>query len=895
MSIPARDGTSAGSAARGGIIPRRKLLDRLDEAARVTQISAPPGSGKTSLLRSWIERAGVADSVAWVSARSAERDPQWFWISLAGKLRGTAPGSALIQPLTAAPEMDSWDIVERLLTDLAALDQQLWLIIDDLNQLRSGEALRQLELFLLRAPQNLRFVLATRRDMRLGLHRLRLEGELTEIRAADLRFTLEEARELFATSGVELPEPALKLLHQRTEGWAAGLRLAALSLAGHPAPERFAEEFSGTERMVADYLLAEVLERQPAPVRQLLLRTSILDRVCGELADLLTGDAGGERILQDLEEAGAFVVSLDTRRSWFRYHRLFADLLQLELRRTATPDEVTGLHRAAAGWFACNGDVVEAIRHAQGARDWAMAARLLADHSIGLYLDGQAGNRHDLLAAFPADVVTANAELAALLASDELLRGSPDGARRYLALAASQSESVAADRRGRLQTVLAILRLSLAQGRGDLPAVAKEAQPLLAAAENPDVAQRELGADLRAVALVNLGIAELWALRADDAERHLEQGSMLAQEIGRPWLETNAVAHWAWAASFRSFALAVQRCTQAIELAGQHGWAGEPAVVVAYTALGAIRVWQVRLAEAETLLDQASLALRPRAEPAAGLVLHQARGMLALARGRDEDALAAFRTGDQLASLLVTSHPRPTPMRAHMVQTLVRLGETGRAEAALAELDEEQRERGEMRVATAALLFAQHEPRAATDALTRVLDGSAPVTNLGWLTQAFLLEAIARNAIGDPVAASSALERALDLAEPDGVLFAFLLNPAPELLRRHAQGRTAHAALIAQILSLLAGNTPALPHSDRRTTAGELGLREPLTGSQLRLLRYLPTNLSVPEIAAEVSLSVNTVRTHVRHLYEKLGAHSRTDAVERARALGLLAPSARRG
>ena len=176
-------------------------------------------------------------------------------------------------------------------------------------------------------------MLATRHDLRLGLHRLRLEGELTEIRAADLRFTVAEARALFEAAGVQLSDPALAPLYERTEGWAAGLRLAALSLAGHPDPERFAAEFSGSERTVAEYLLAEVLDRQPEQVRRLLLRTSVLERVNGELADLLTGGAGGERVLQELEQANAFVVALDARRSWFRYHQLFADLLQLELRR----------------------------------------------------------------------------------------------------------------------------------------------------------------------------------------------------------------------------------------------------------------------------------------------------------------------------------------------------------------------------------------------------------------------------------------------------------------------------------------------------------------------------------------------------------------------------------
>jgi LuxR family maltose regulon positive regulatory protein len=360
-------------------VSRCALFARLAAAERVVQISAPAGSGKTVLMRSWIAEAGLSRHAAWVAVDSEERDPQEFWISVADALRGPAAGSALVRPLTAAPGLDGWAVVERLLKDLAPLEDRLWLVIDDADLLDSHEVLSQLELLLLRAPQELRFVLATRHDLRLGLHRLRLEGELTDIRTEDLRFSLAEARALFGATGVELPEEALARLHGRTEGWAAGLRLAALSLAGHPDPEQFAAEFSGTDRAVAEFLLAEVLDRQSEEVRRLLLRTSVLERVSGPLADVLTGSSGGERILQDLEQAGAFVVSLDAGRSWFRYHQLFADLLQLELRRTE-PNERAALHRAAAGWLAEHGHPVEAVRQAQAAEDWGMAVRLLSDY-----------------------------------------------------------------------------------------------------------------------------------------------------------------------------------------------------------------------------------------------------------------------------------------------------------------------------------------------------------------------------------------------------------------------------------------------------------------------------------------------------------------------------------
>jgi LuxR family transcriptional regulator, maltose regulon positive regulatory protein len=334
------------SRARAAVVSRPALWDRLAEAARVTVVSAPPGSGKTVLLRSWISGAALADRVAWVPVGRNGHDPQRFWLSVLEALRSTSSGSALVGELSAAPDLDGWAILERLLEDLAPLRERLWLVIDDLHELSSAEARRQLELLMMRAVPELRFVLVTRHDVHLGLHRLRLEGELTEIRADDLRFSATEARELLTAAGVRLPGPALSLLVDRTEGWVAGLRLAALSLAGHPDPDRFAAEFSGTERTVAEYLLAEVLQRQTEHVRLLLLRTSVLERVSGELADLLTGGSGGEGVLQDLEEANAFTVALDTGRSWFRYHKLFAGLLQLELRRTE-PDEVTALHGAA--------------------------------------------------------------------------------------------------------------------------------------------------------------------------------------------------------------------------------------------------------------------------------------------------------------------------------------------------------------------------------------------------------------------------------------------------------------------------------------------------------------------------------------------------------------------
>jgi LuxR family transcriptional regulator, maltose regulon positive regulatory protein len=866
-----------------GTVLRPLLLGRLGSLARVTVVSAPAGSGKTVLLRSWISEAGLAGRVAWVAAGRDERDPQRFWLSVLGALRATGPGAGVVRAVSAAPDLDGWALAEGLLTDLAPLDERIWLVIDDVHELGSAEALRQLELLIMRAPPQLRFVLATRHDVRLGLHRLRLEGELTEIRAPDLKFTLAEAGELFTAAGVELPAPAVTLLLERTEGWAAGLRLAALSLAGHPDPARFAEEFSGSERTVAEYLLAEVLERQAEHVRRLLLRTSMLERVNGELADLLTGGEGGERVLQDLEAANAFVVSLDAARTWFRYHQLFAGLLKLELRR-ASPGEVTELYKSAAGWLAGHGLPVEAIRHAQAARDWGLAARLLISHWPSLHLDGRAATVHELLARFPAGASAEVAELAALFAADELARGSLEAAERYLGLAERKAAPVPADWRG--QVLLGLVRLQLARQRGNPRAVLEEAQRLRSTAEAPETAQSGLGEDLRALALTSLwlGITEIWTTGFEEAERHLEEGVALARRIGRPYLEFSGLACLAEVALYRSFVRAAERGRQAVELARGHGWTGEPAVGTAYMAVGAALTWQGRLEEAEPWIQRAERTVRAETEPATRQTVHYVRGMLELARGRDADAVAAFDAVERLADRL--DKPNLLVLRARTIQlyVMVRLGDTERAQRALADLGD--RDRGETHIAVALLRLAQHDPHAALDALAPVLDGSASALPWAWLAYAFLLEAIARDALGDEDAAGRALERSLDLAEPDGMVWWFLLHPVSGLLERHAGHRTAHAALIAEIRSLLAGTRTAPPPARPMPP-------EPLSESEFRVLRYLPTNLTAPEIARELSISPNTAKTHIRHVYAKLGAHYRAEAVEHARALGLLAPAGR--
>ena len=872
------------------IVSRGALFDQLARAGRITEISAPAGSGKTTVLRSWVASSAQAERAAYVSVHGEARDPQRFWPTVVDALRGTVAGSALVKPLSAAPDLDGWAVVEQLLSDLGSLEDRLWLIVDDLHELAGTQALQQLQLLMMRAPAELRFVLATRHDMRLGLHRLRLDGELTEIRASSLRFTLEEAQALFEAAGVvSLSEQAVGLLHRRTEGWVAGLRLAALSLAGHPDPERFAAEFSGSERTVADYLLAEVLERQPEPVRTLLLRTSVLDRVNGPLADLLTESPGGERILSDLEQAGAFVVAVDPGRSWFRYHRLFADLLRHELRRTESA-QLPVLHGAAARWYAANGYPVEAVRHAQAAQRWDLAVHLLSDHWVELYLDGRIGAAHEVLAGFPASVAAANAELAVLMAVRDLDHGSLQKAERRFALAADGSATVPADRRGHFEVMCIVLRLRIARRRGDLPAVAEAAETLLASVETADAVRLGVGDGLRAMALLSLGSAEASALCIGGANRHLEQGIALARRIGRPYLELAGLVHEAQLAVAGSYTAGAELSLQAIELARRHGWNDKPVTAVAHTVHAAALVAQGRVTEAEFWIDHSQRTLQPQENPVAGFKLYYVRARIELARGEYTAALATLEEVELLSHALGTPHVLRPMARAHMLHALVRSGEVERADRALADMDAGERAGTPARTAEATLRLAQADAQAARDVLRSgagdVLAGTRPL----WRVAAFLLDALACDALGLQDDAGDALQRALDAAAPDSVLLPFLLHPAPAALKRHADARTAHPRLLGEVLSRLEAVEDLAP-----TGAGHgapAHLREPLSRSEIRVLRYLPTNLSAPEIAAELSLSVNTVRTHMRHVYEKLGAHSRFEAVELARAHGLVAPAA---
>ena len=875
--------TSTDVSAARGLLDRDELVQLLDRAVtkRVTVISAPPGSGKTSLLRAWAERSTNVRRVAFVSVDRDQQDAQWFWSAVLDGIRSPARS---IDPqgrpaATTAPDGDR--LVETVLAELVEQVEPVVLIIDDLHELKSAEALAELEHLVAALPSSARLVLSSRRDPPIRLHKLRLADEVVEIRAADLRFSQSETRELLAASGISLSDAGAVALYQRTEGWAAGLRLAVISLSGHADPDRFVADFSGTDRAIGEYLMAEMLERQPSEVQGMLLRTSLVERINGELADLLAGRSGSEQMLLELEDANAFVVSLDARRTWFRYHQLLADFLRLELRRTLA-DEVPDLHRRAARWFADRGEVVEAVRHTLTAGDWPDAARLVADHSFRWVLDGEAGKIDAVLEAFPEEASADHPDLALAHAASQLNHGRLEEATAQLALAESHVENASPPRRRRLAVAIAALRLAIARHTGQFSEVIEQVNLLDASISDESTEPLATGSELRGVALLNLGIVETWSGRLSDAERHLFEGAALARAIGRPYLEVACRAHLGFGSRLVSVATARERGRQAVALAERHGFDDRPIIVPALGAVSGMAIWMGEFDEGERWLRRAWDVADPEVDPAAAMLLHVATGMLHSGRGQHRAALEAFAAGARAQSLLTGVHALAPRVTGWLAATQARLGMTEEARGTIAGFAGDAERQGPIYNARAVICMVDGDPASALDALREARDLTPSVGPSFTLVETHLLAGIAHLRLGDRNAAAAAAESALAAAEPDRLIFPFAMAEAGELLDALPRHETAHGALLADIVDLLRGE-PA-------PNAGPEGLSRPeeLSPSELRVLRYLPTNLTRPEIAGELYVSINTVNTHVRNIYSKLGARDRSSAVERARELRLL-------
>jgi LuxR family maltose regulon positive regulatory protein len=816
-----------------------------------------------------------------VSVPRDQQDAQQFWLAVLDAIR-QSDGVADSRRQAAAPAFDGDAMVDTVVSELAKAGVFLVLVIDDLHELRSADALSQLQHLLSVLPESARVVLSSRRDPPIRLHQLRLADEVAEIRASDLRFTETEARELLAVSGISLSDGATAALYERTEGWAAGLRLAVISLSGHADPERFVAEFSGTDRAIGEYLMAEMLGRQPSEVQSMLLRTSLVDRLNGELADLLADRLGSEQMLLELEGANAFVVSLNAERTWFRYHQLLADFLRLELRRRSA-DEVPDLHRRAARWFTDHGDAVEGIRHTLAAGDWADAARLLADHLFSLMLDGQEGAIAILLRSFPAGVSADHPELALAHSAVQLAQGRLEEAAAQLALGESHVHSAAPARRRRLAVAIASLRLALARRSGQFTEAMEQVNLLEASIADESSEAIAMGSELRAVALMNLGIVETWSGRFDDAERHLSEGAALAEAIGRPYLEVACRAYQAFPSMSVSLGNARERGTHALALAERFGLSDRPMLAPALGALACITVWMGEFDEGESWLRRGWEVVQADIDPAAAVLLHMVTGMLHAGRGEHQSALEALTAAVQAQSLLTGVHILAPVIAGWLAATQARLGMPDEARATLDEFAVEHPRIVGIDLARAAISLIEEDPAPSLAVLQDVQRFMPPPGFPAYaLVEAHVLAGLAHLALGDRNAAATAAEAALAAAEADRLIFPFAMNNAAELLDTLPRHQTAHGALLADVADLLRGR-PVLPTDPER-----LPQPEDLSTSELRVLRYLPTNMTRPEIARALYVSINTVNTHMRNIYSKLGAHDRSSAVQRAGELRLL-------
>jgi LuxR family maltose regulon positive regulatory protein len=869
------------------LVSRPRLFARLDADAQelLTLVSAPAGAGKTTLLATWSSSGRPPGPVAWLSLDAGDNEPARFWgYMLAALCRsGAVPANNTLRSLTPRPGPDK-TFLPQLASALAELPAPVVLILDDVQDITDATVLGGLEFLLRHAPPQLRLVLATRVDPPLPLQRLLVSGRLAEVRSADLAFAVDEVAELLAEYEYQQPlsEDDLVTLQARTEGWAAGLRLAALSLQGQPDPHRFVTELGGDDSSIADYLVGEVLERQPDDLRSFLLRTCIVEELNGDLADALTDGHNGEWTLARLERANAFVMALGSRRGTYRYHNLFATLLQCELRRKA-PDQVAELHQRAARWYAAHGQAVNAIQHTLRAENWRHAAELMAERGLSLILRGDGATLRVLIGRLPADLVEADPELALLGAADRIVSDDPDPetAATCLRLAQQWEAPPHEDRGGRFARLLAVFRSALAWQVGDLDealAAGHEALALQLQAEAGGVDDDE-----RAVTLSGLGAAELWAGELDVAELHLREGQAAAVRAGLGSMQLActgqlAVLHAVRGSLDRAFHLG----NDAVDLAEQRGLSSSMQAAGGYLALAWVHYYRDELVETSHHLDRAAAVSRACPPPVTlAVAIVQAR--LQRAWGDLAGALATVAS----ARRDLTGWRPPGHLWRWLTLTEAELrSEAGQAQSVRALL-EGLHESGPLRAWEAMMLarlqLAEGDPAGAATTVASCLDGTAPGGFLMAPAEAWLLDALARDALADRDRAAASLERALTLAEQGGFRRSFLDAGAParSLLARYRHRVPTFWSYLDELLQ-------ASAESAHATTASPPTLIERLTERERIVLRYLPSLMTYEEIASDLYVSLNTVKSHAHGIFRKLGVTGRRQAVWTARELRLL-------
>jgi LuxR family transcriptional regulator, maltose regulon positive regulatory protein len=861
---------------------RPRLFDLLDAGTRqlLTLVSAPAGAGKTTLLAAWSSSRQPPGPVAWLSLDVRDNDAVSFWAYVLAALcrSGAVPDDSPLRALVPQPGPDD-AFLPTLVKGLAELPTPVVLVLDDLHNITDTTVLQGLEFLLRHGPPPLRLVLATRFDPPLSLQRLLVSGQLVQVRAADLAFTVAEVAELLAECRPEVSEDDVTQLQARTEGWAAGLRLAALSLDGQPDPHRFVTEFAGDDRSIADYLTGEVLERQPEALRSFLLRTCVVEELDGDLADALTGGHDGESTLAHLERANGFVIAVGSRRRSYRYHPLFAELLRYHLRREE-PDQVDMLHRRAAGWYAERGRAVNAIQHALLAKDWRSAKELIAKNGPSLILRGDAATLSDLVGRLPADLVKADPELVFLGATERIVRSDSEAATADLLAAQQEPELVDEERRSRFALLLAIARYALAWQLCDLDQVLMVGKEALGF--QSQVGTDGLDDDARAVLLSNVGAAALWAGHLDDAELCLRDGLAVAQRAGLGSLQLACLSQLALLHAMRGeLDEAFRLGTNALAGAEQHGWASSVQAAGGYLALAWVHYYQDDLGVASRYAGQAAAASGAAWQPMTlAVAILQAR--LQRARGDLTGSLDTIAAARQTLS----GWSPPTHLWRWLVLTEAELrseaGQPQSADALHKSHDDSGPLLGGEAVVLARLHLSEGDPAGATATLASCLDGTAAGGFLLVPAEAWLLDALAGDALADHDRAAASLERALGLAEHAGVRRSFLDAGAParSLLARYRQRVPAFWSYLDELLQASAESA--------RVTIPPPRLIEHLTERECTVLRYLPSLMTYEEIAGDLYVSLNTVKTHAYGIFRKLGVTGRRQAVRSARELHLL-------
>jgi LuxR family maltose regulon positive regulatory protein len=869
-------------------VPRPRITKLIAEGTRwrpLTVVTGPPGAGKTMALALWA--AADAGRVAWVSLDDYDNQPGVFWAYVTAALRRS--GAAVPRTPSTAPRGRAADhaFLLRLASALAAHDPPVTLVIDDLHVLTEPEVRGELDFMLRNVGPALRVVISARADPLLPLHRYRLAGELTEIRARDLEFSAAEAALLMAQHGCKLSAGSLECLTRRTEGWAAGLRLAAISMDSHPDPDQFVQELITEDSALTGYLVEEVLSTQPPEVREVLLSTSILEQVSAEAASELTGDERAGAILSAAAHANAFVQPAGD--GWYRYQTLFAEVLRLKLRHEY-PGRITGLHRRAARWYERNGSLTDAVRHATQAGDWPLAASMVIDGlAIGEIVDPRGGR--SLAAEFrgmPHSDAWTEPQPYLVSAAAAVAAGQPESAAAALDAADRILDGRPAGQEAAGRLAAAVIRLAAARRTGDLPAAAaaaSRAEALVSkVADGPGQPARH--GRIRARMLADCGAVELWSGHLDEAARVLDSAAAAAAAAGGEHERAGCLGQLALVEALRGrLRRAAKLATEAAAVAdeqqspAQHQASAQYQAPAAHAALAWVHLERGELREARGRLRQVDAALGVSPDRLVGAVACLTAAGVGLAEGRGDVAeqfVARARSG--------WSVPAWLEQRLSLAESraYVAAGDSGAALAAA--------ERAGRDAPLAAAVALAHTWAAAGDGANaqRVLApalaaaGEAPERVR---LQAWLIDARLSYGSGDEVRGRRSLASALRLAEREQLRLPFVMERGwiGPLLRRDPDLARAHRRLF----------TPARRHDQPPARPGTLepaavAAVEPLTEREREVLRHVSGMLNTAEVASEMYISVNTVKSHLKSIYRKLAAAHRGEAVRRARQLELI-------